>query len=282
MMLDYYNHTKNDKFAKETLLPFAQEIITFYDQHWGRDTSGKIHFEPAMALETYRKAVNPLVEIVGIAKVCNGLLTLPDSMMSAKQLGQWKRLISELPAVPMREIDGKKILAPAHQYSEKQNVENPEMYAVFPYRAYGVGKADIQIARNTFARRTHKNSGGWQQNAIQAAYLGLADEAAGLMAYNFTHKDSRHRFDAMWGPNYDWTPDQDHGSVAMMALQRMLIQYDGEEIHLLPAWPKKWDVEFKLHAPFKTLVEGTYKDGRLEVFNVEPSVRIKNIKIYKD
>ena len=35
-------------------------------------------------------------------------------------------------------------------------------------------------------------------------------------------------------------------TVAMIALQRMLLQYDGDEIYLLPAWPKDWDVEFKL------------------------------------
>ena len=279
MMLDYYSHTQDKEFAEKTLLPFAQDIITFYDQHWDRDNSGKILFDPAMALETYRKATNPLVEIVGIAKVCNGLLLLPDFIVTAERSSQWNRLISELPEVPMEEIDGKKVLAPAHQYSEKQNVENPEMYAVFPYRVYGVGKDNIDIARNTFARRTHKNSGGWQQNAIQAAFLAIADEAAKLVAYNFTHQDSRYRFDAMWGPNYDWTPDQDHGSVAMTALQRMLLQYEGEKIYLLPAWPKKWDVEFKLHAPDKTVVEGIYKNGSLQQLNTTPNSRKNDIQL---
>lgn len=279
MMLDHYRHTQDDVFARNTLLPFAQDIITFYDQHWDRDDSGKIRFDPAMALETYRKAVNPLVEIVGIKKVCKGLLSLPVSMASAEQSKQWERLISELPAVPMRDIDGKTVLSPAQEFSEKQNVENPEMYAVFPYRVYGVGKADIDIARNTFARRVHKNSGGWQQNAIQAAFLGLADEAAKLVAFNFTHKNPRHRFDAMWGPNYDWTPDQDHGTVAMTALQRMLLQYEGEKIYLLPAWPKRWNVEFRLHAPNKTVVQGAYQDGRLQKLDCTPNSRKKDVQL---
>ncbi len=279
MMLDHYSHTQDRAFARDILLPFAQEVITFYDQHWGRDDRGKIRFDPAMALETYRKAVNPLVEIVGIKKVCQGLLSLPDSIVSAERSKQWKRLISELPDVPMREIDGKTVLSPAQEFSEKQNVENPEMYAVFPYRVYGVGKPDMDIARNTFARRVHKNSGGWQQNAIQAAFLGLADEAAKLVAFNFTHKNPRHRFDAMWGPNYDWTPDQDHGTVAMTALQRMLLQYEGDTIYLLPAWPAKWNVEFKLHAPDRTVVQGVYRDGRLQALNCTPNSRKKDIQL---
>jgi hypothetical protein len=49
--------------------------------------------------------------------------------------------------------------------------------------------------------------------------------------------DKHFRFPAFWGPNYDWSPDQDHGNVAMIALQRMLIQYDNDSITMLPAWP---------------------------------------------
>ena len=36
----------------------------------------------------------------------------------------------------------------------------------------------------------------------------------------------------------------------------MLIQYDGEKIYLFPAWPGDWDVDFKLHAPGNTIIQG--------------------------
>ena len=68
-------------------------------------------------------------------------------------------------------------------------------------------------------------------------------------------------FPAFWGPNYDWTPDQDHGGVLMKAFQAMLLQTEGRQIFLLPAWPKEWDVEFKLHAPQQTIVEGVVRGG---------------------
>ena len=53
----------------------------------------------------------------------------------------------------------------------------------------------------------------------------------------------------MWGPNYDWLPDQDHGSNIMLTLQHMVLETAGDKIFVLPAWPKDWDVSFKLHAP---------------------------------
>jgi alpha-L-fucosidase 2 len=136
MGLDYYAFTKDEKSLKEFVLPVATEVMTFFDQHWGRDEKGKILFDPAMALETYKTAVNPSPDIVGIHKICSELLKLPETAISDKQRKQYIRLISELPEIPLRELDGEKLLAPAQEYSDKQNVENPELYAIFPYRRY--------------------------------------------------------------------------------------------------------------------------------------------------
>ena len=51
----------------------------------------------------------------------------------------------------------------------------------------------------------------------------------------------------------------------MIALQRMLMQCEGDRILLLPAWPKDWDVSFKLHAPRQTTVECVYRGGKVEI-----------------
>lgn len=263
MMLDYYSFTKDSQFAKNTLVPFVSEILTFYDQHWKRGKDGKILFDPAMSLETYHSAVNPLPEIVGITVVAGKMLHLPDQFAGQGKKVAWRKLVKDLPALPTRMVGTDTLLAPAQQYSNKANVENPEMYAVFPYRMFTVGKPHLEIARKTFAAKTHKENGGWQQNSIQAAYLGLPDESKKMIVQSFSTWDKNFRFPAFWGPNYDWTPDQDHGNVAMIALQRMLLQYDNEEVKLLPAWANEWDVHFKLIGPDKKSFEGTVKDGKL-------------------
>ena len=54
------------------------------------------------------------------------------------------------------------------------------------------------------------------------------------------------RFPAFWGPNFDWIPDQDHASVALIAPQTMLLQSEDRKILLLPAWPKNWWVDLNL------------------------------------
>jgi len=263
IMLDYFSFTKDLDFARDTLVPFVSEILTFFDQHWKRGADGKILFSPAMSLETWHTAVNPLPEIAGIRSVAEKILALPAGLATESLRNQWTRLIRDLPAVPIRMAGGETVIAPAAEFSNKANVENPELYAIFPYRTYGVGKPDIDLARRTYALRIHKENGGWQQNSIQAAYLGLADDARRMVVESFSTWDRNFRFPAFWGPNYDWSPDQDHGNVAMIALQRMLIQYDNEQYTLLPAWPAGWDVRFRVNCPGNTAIEGSYRNGKM-------------------
>lgn len=277
MMLDCYDHTQDAVFGRETLVPFADAIATFYAQHYPREDDGTLRIEPAQSLETWWTAVNPMPEVAGLHAILPRLVALPDGLATAQQRTAWKKLLEKLPPVPVREQDGKSVLAAAKSFSRHQNCENPELYAIFPYRLFGVGRPDLEMARRTFEARAVKGSVGWQQDPVQAALLGLADQAARFAAARFSTKDPGSRFPAFWGPNFDWTPDQCHGGNAMLGLQAMVAQPWGEKIYLLPAWPKGWDVEFKLHAQRNTTVEGVYRNGRWEKLVVVPEARAADV-----
>jgi len=53
--------------------------------------------------------------------------------------------------------------------------------------------------------------------------------------------------------------------------------YGDGKIHLLPAWPKEWDVDFKLHASEQTTVEASVKAGRVVSLKVTPESRRKDV-----
>ena len=65
----------------------------------------------------------------------------------------------------------------------------------------------------------------------------------------------------------------------MIALQEMLMQTVGRKIYLLPAWPKDWDVDFRLQAPYQTIVEGTLRKGEIETLKVTPQERRRDVVI---
>jgi hypothetical protein len=178
-------------------------------------------------------------------------------------------------------VDGKEMIAPAKTWERVNNVETPQLYPVFPWRMYGVGRDSLQLARNTYLYdpdalkfRTHT---GWKQDNIWAACLGLTEEAQRLTLLKLA--DGPHRFPAFWGPGYDWTPDHNWGGSGMIGLQEMLLQTVGDRILLFPAWPVNWDVHFKLHAPKQTVVEAEWKGGRLTQLKVTPESRRKDIEL---
>jgi alpha-L-fucosidase 2 len=98
------------------------------------------------------------------------------------------------------------------------------LYAVFPFRLFGVGKPELETGRLTFEKRTVKGNNGWRQDDTQAAMLGMTQVAADYIVERAKTKHEESRFPAFWGPNMDWIPDQDHGGNLMMALQTMLMQ----------------------------------------------------------
>jgi hypothetical protein len=66
----------------------------------------------------------------------------------------------------------------------------------------------------------------------------------------------------------------------MVGLQEMLMAadpYGNGKIYLLPAWPKDWDVSFKLHAPQQTTVECVYRGGKVEKLVVTPPCRAQDV-----
>jgi hypothetical protein len=277
MMLDYYHHTQDEGFRDETVLPLAIPITAFFKEHWPRNEEGKLRFHPAQSLETWWDATNPMPEVAGLRAVLPRLMALS---VDAKQRAVWAEMLDELPPLPMAEADGKRFLLAAEEYVPQQsNSENPELYAVFPYRTYGVGKPDLDVGVRTWQQRAVKRTGGWSQDAIQAALLGLTQEARRDVVGNFSNHHGGSRFPAFWGPNFDWIPDQDHGSVAMIALQHMILQCEGERIMLLPAWPADWELEFKLHAPKQTTVEGRVQGGRVVELHVTPEDRARDVVI---
>lgn len=278
MMLDYYTYTGDEKFAVR-MVPFISEIIKFYDQHYKRDANGKIRFEPAQSLETWHVAVNPLPEIAGLRYLLPRLVELPRTLATEQQRTEWKRVLGELPEIPMKTEAGKTFLLPADSYSAEANSENPELYAVFPYRIYGVGRDGIEIGRDTYARRRYPGNYCWKQDDIQSSLLGLASEARKNLSGRFANRNTEYRFPASYGPGFDELPDMDHGGVGLMALQTMLLQPVGDKILFFPAWPKEWNVEFKLNAPKKTTVEGVYKDGKLVDLKVMPKSRAKDVVV---
>jgi hypothetical protein len=286
MMLDVQQYAGTDIHQ---YIPFIQSCLTFYNEHYqylaklntgkALDEQGHLILYPGSAAETFKMARNSTTTIAALQTILTRLLALPNSYLNTQSRKQWATMLSQIPPIRLREFKGQQTIAPAQSWERLNNTETPQLYPVFPWHIYGVGKPGLQTAINTYQLDTNavkfRSHVGWKQDNILAADLGLTDEAARLTTLKL--KDSNRRFPAFWGPGFDWTPDHNWGGSGMIGLQEMLLQTDGKKIFLFPAWPKTWDVHFKLHAPYQTTVEGTVKDGKLIGLKVSPKTRMKDV-----
>ena len=114
---------------------------------------------------------------------------------------------------------------------------------------------------------------------IYAAIMGRKDDAKRLITEKLSDKNANLKFTAFFGPGHDWIPDHNWGGSGMIGLQEMLMQTIGDQIIIFPAWPKEWDVNFKLHAMQNTTIEGDVKNGKIISLKVTPESRRKDVNL---
>jgi len=279
MMLDYYEYTGDTGFAKKTLLPVAKAGLQFFDEHFKRDSTGKLLLDPDNSIEMFWKVHNPAPDIAGLHAVLSRMIALPSTIADEQTKQHWRKFYDELPPLPTANHDGKTVLLPytGPQTAKSFNSENPELYAIYPFRLYGLGKPDLNTAVNTFNARKQRAKGCWVQDPIQAAMIGDAATAKNYVSFALTRKDPNLKFPAFWDKGNDYAPDEDNGGNGENGLQQMLMQVDGKKIMLLPAWPAEWDASFKLNAPYNTTVEGKVVKGKLTSLKVMPKSRMSDV-----
>ena len=283
LMLLRQAYDGNYAFARDQLLPMAREVLNYFDTRFPRDAAGILSITPTQALETHwHGVVNDMPCVAGLRSVLPRLLALPEVWTTAEDRALWQRLSAALPPLPVREAEGVRLLSPAESYdASRQNVETPELYATFPFRLAALGKSSevLALAQEAYARRHDRQLNGWTQDGIFAARLGLIEDARANLLSRVGNSNPNYRFPVTWGPNFDWLPDQCHGSNLMLGLQEMLLQSDGDAILLFPAWPADWDVDFKLHAPRDTVIEASLQNGKLVHLVVTPESRRSDLKV---
>lgn len=272
MMLEYYLYTQDDDFAKNTLIPTADAGLTFFSEHFPRK-DGRLYLDADNATEMYWKIKNPLPDIAGLHWVLKELHRVPDHLTTPEMRSRWAKLEAELPPIPISQINGKLQILPFEegQTPSGHNQENPELYAIYPFRLYGLGKPDFDLAMNTFNNRRFKGGGCWRQDPVESALLGDVAMAKNYAITDLLRRDSKMRYPAFWTAGFDYAPDEDNGGNGKLALQSMLLQNGGDKIIVLPAWPADWDVTFRLHGLNKTVVNGQVEGGKLVHLETTPS-----------
>jgi len=289
MILEYHRFTGAD-ISK--YLPFIKQSLIFFDKHYrlrqkmrnGKelDDKGKLVIYPSTACESFFGAKNP-------TDLCSGLAACLDSIagqdvgFSKEDLDYFAGMRKRIPDISFGKTKtGAPMAHPAEKYRPSGNVECPQFYPLFPFNRYALGRDDLEAFHNAwkYGKFARNMVISWHQDGIFMARMGMTADAA---AYNLKKlADSPRRFPTFWGPGHDWAPDHNWGGTGMLGLQEMLMQTVDDKIVLFPAWPGDWDVDFKLHAPRKTTVMVSVRNGKITDLAVNPSSRRQDVVILND
>src|SRR5690606_11877602 len=130
----------------------------------------------------YKMAYNANSTISALKVISEKLLQVSSNDLTAEEVDYLKAFQERIPPLNFREINNQKVLSPAKSWERINNTEAAQLYPVYPWKLYGLGKPDLQVAQNTYFLdedllkfRSHV---GWKQDNIIAARLGFTDEAA--------------------------------------------------------------------------------------------------------
>jgi hypothetical protein len=289
MILEYYRFSGRDISA---YMPFIISCIKFYDQHYQLyhnlmdrmqmkpnplDANGKLVIFPSTAGERY-PAKNPAEVIAGLTAVTKAMLNLPDTLITTRQREYFESFKKRIPDLPKKMVDINGRNLPVFIASEDDNHQGEGfLHSVYPYNLVFPGTADYQTAINTIEYKAGGLFPGGK--GIYAARTGNTDQAKANVIMSLENCDPAIGRFPTFCLRGDWGPDHNWGGRGLSNTQEMLLQTPGTEIRLLPAWPKDWDVTFKLHAPYNTTVEAVVKGGKLRSLKVVPESRAKDVVI---
>jgi hypothetical protein len=157
MMLEQHRYTGADITR---YIPFIESCLDFFDEHYQYlaakrgiktlDENGKLVLFPGSGAETFKMAYNSTSTIAALQTITKRLLQLPDNYISTEERKSLQAFLNRIPDITYRSLDNHTTISPASLWQRINNVESPQLYPVFPWGIFGIGKPGLDTAINTW------------------------------------------------------------------------------------------------------------------------------------
>ena len=238
---------------------------------------------PANALDVASGCTNPADLVAALQALVPALAQHPDVAGNDKaMLGALTKRLPELPLGKQGEVE---YLALADKFNRvTRSSDLPEMHAVWPFAQAGVANPlRFEIARATWTSPSVKQRRALGQPSVTLlASLGYAEEAGQALLASWGEGQAQENFPYLIGSSARGTPDFVRAGDAMAGLHTMLVAAEPSaegRIFLLPAWPKNWDVTFRLRVPGNTQIDAVVEGGVIRSLVVNPLARRDQVTV---
>jgi hypothetical protein len=169
-------YTGDDAYLSTTVYPFMRDVANFYAAKLTRDpTTGQYGMASSNAHETYWNVPNAITDLASVRSLFPLAITIAAQLgLDATARAQWQTILDNL--VPYA-TDGKSYLPHTGPTVPTRNGENVACELIWPYGVTGIDAPDYATALSTWKTRPFPYGNVWANDAIQAARLGLGDDA---------------------------------------------------------------------------------------------------------
>ncbi len=173
-MYAQYRYAGDETYLKDTVYPFMKETAAFY-QAMFTDEGGTYVMVNSNAHETYWGVRNAITDLAAVRQMFPVLLEVSEKLgLDANLRAGWQDLLDNLVDYP---TDATTYLPHEGTIGQLRNGENVACELIWPYNQTGIGATDYARAVATWKARPRPYDNVWANDAIQAARLGLGQEA---------------------------------------------------------------------------------------------------------
>ncbi|MGW1525131.1 glycosyl hydrolase family 95 catalytic domain-containing protein [Streptomyces sp. NPDC002159] len=226
-----YAYTNDSAYLRNTAYPFMRDVVKFYAAKLSYDSaSGKYFVASSNAHETYWNVPNAITDLAAVRTLFPLTIRASESLgLDAELRPQWQRIVDNLIAYPST---ADVYLPHTPPLAQTRNGENVAAEIIWPYDRTGIGYPDQQKAVNTFNARPFPYGNVWANDAVQAARLGLGDQAYQGM------KTMLRKYQTYPNGMTDNTNGVfEYLGVHLAALNESLLQSYNDKIRVFPAVP---------------------------------------------
>jgi alpha-L-fucosidase 2 len=226
-----YRYTNDAAYLRDTAYPFIRETSKFYQRKLAYDAgTGKYYMASSNSHETYWNVQNAITDLTAVRSLFPvAIQTSQDLGLDADLRAQWQNILNNLVAYPS---DGSSYLPHQPPIAQTRNNENVASEIIWPYNLTGIGYPDYQTAVNTWNARPFPYGNVWSNDAIQAARLGLGDQAfQGMRTMLQKYQNYPNGFTNNTNGVFEY-----HG-VNLSVMNESLLQSYNDKIRVFPALP---------------------------------------------
>ena len=266
-MYAQYQYTGDMSYLAGTVYPFMKGVATFYQNELSLDTStGQYYMANSNAHETYWNVKDAITDLAAVRSL------FPITIQTAQALGVdatsipvWQNIVDNLAPYP---TDGTNYLPHDPPPVQPSNGENVACEIIWPYSVTGIGYPDYDMAVSTWKTRPFPYGNVWANDAIQAARLGLGDQASqGMKIMLQLYQRYPNGFTNNTNGVFEY-----HG-VNLSAMNESMLQSYNGKIRVFPAVPTdpSFVGRFTLAAKGGFLVSSEVEGGTIKYVGIKSS-----------